>query len=66
MITVRCRCKITKCARVKNKRGFDLISDAPPFGRLWYLEVTDAIDYAKFYNRVTLAPSEAVAELVAR
>jgi hypothetical protein len=32
-------------------RGFDLISDALPFGRLWYVEVSDAIDYAKFYSR---------------
>jgi hypothetical protein len=23
----------------KDKRGFDLISEALPFGRLWYLEV---------------------------
>ena len=28
--------------------GFNLISDALPFGRLWYLEVRDAISYAKF------------------
>ena len=35
----------------KDKRGFDLISDALPFGRLWYLEVDDAIDYAKHYSR---------------
>jgi hypothetical protein len=53
MITVRCRCKITKCARVKNKRGFDLISDALPLGRLWYGEpdaIHNAIAYAKFYS----------------
>jgi hypothetical protein len=34
----------------KNKRGFDLISDMLPFGRLWYGEpdaATNAIDYAK-------------------
>ena len=35
----------------KDKRGVDLISDALPFGGLWYLEVSDAIDYAKFYSR---------------
>jgi hypothetical protein len=35
----------------KDKLGFDLISDALPFGRLWYVEVSDAIDYAKFYSR---------------
>jgi hypothetical protein len=27
--------------RRKDKRGVDLISDALPFGRLWYLEVSD-------------------------
>jgi hypothetical protein len=32
-------------------RGVDLISDALPFGRLWYKQVPDAIDYAKFYSR---------------
>jgi hypothetical protein len=35
----------------KDHRGVDLISDALPFGRLWYLEVSDAIDYAKFRSR---------------
>jgi len=35
----------------KDYRGFDLISDALPFGRLWYLEVRQAIDYAKFRSR---------------
>ena len=38
----------------KDKRGVDLISDALPFGRLWYGEpnaVSNAIDYAKFYIR---------------
>jgi hypothetical protein len=35
----------------KDKRGVDLISDAMPFGRLRYLEVSDAIDYAKFRSR---------------
>jgi hypothetical protein len=34
----------------KHKRGFDLISDALPFGRLWYGE-PDAISYAKFFSR---------------
>jgi hypothetical protein len=29
-------------------RGIDLISDALPFGRLWYTEVSDAVEYAKF------------------
>jgi hypothetical protein len=35
----------------KDKRGVDLISDALPFGGLWYLEVGDAIGYAEFYSR---------------
>jgi hypothetical protein len=35
----------------KDKRGFDLISDALPFGGLWYLEVSDPIGYAQFYSR---------------
>jgi len=35
----------------KDKRGADLISDAWPFGRLWYCKVSDAIGYAKFYSR---------------
>jgi hypothetical protein len=35
----------------KDKRGFDLISDGLPFGRLWYLEVSEAIGYAQFYSR---------------
>ena len=35
----------------KDKRGVDLISDAQPFGGLWYTKVSDAVDYAKFYSR---------------
>jgi len=35
----------------KDKRGFDLISDALPFGGLWYLQISDAIGYAEFYSR---------------
>jgi hypothetical protein len=38
----------------KDRRGVDLISDALPFGRLWYDEpnaVSNAVDYAKFYSR---------------
>jgi hypothetical protein len=34
----------------KDHRGVDLISDALPFGRLWYGE-PNAISYAKFYSR---------------
>jgi hypothetical protein len=38
----------------KDKRGVDLISDALPFGGLWYGEpdaISNAVDYAKFYSR---------------
>jgi hypothetical protein len=32
----------------KDKRGVDLISDALPFGRLWYTGIPYAIGYAEF------------------
>jgi hypothetical protein len=38
----------------KDKRGVDLISDALPFGRLWYGEpnaISNAIGYAMHSNR---------------
>ena len=38
----------------KDQRGVDLISDALPFGRLWYTEpkaVRDAIGYAEHRSR---------------
>jgi hypothetical protein len=38
----------------KDRRGFDLISDALPFGRLGYGEpnaVSNAVRYAKFYSQ---------------
>ena len=35
----------------RDKRGFDLISDALPFGRLRYGRAEDAVGYAKFYSR---------------
>ena len=31
--------------------GVDLLSDALPFGRLWYTEIPHAIEYAKFCSR---------------
>jgi len=37
-----------------DKRGFDLISDVLPFGRLWYGEpeaISNAVGYAKFFSR---------------
>jgi hypothetical protein len=42
----------------KDHRGVDLISDALPFGRLWYGEpnsVENAIGYAQFYSRAQSA-----------
>ena len=38
----------------KDKRGVDLISDALPFGRLWYdgaEAISNAIGYAEQYSR---------------
>jgi len=35
----------------KDHRGFDLISDVLPFGRLWYTTIPDAVDYAKHPSR---------------
>jgi hypothetical protein len=38
----------------KDRRSVDLISDALPFGRLWYAEpnaISKGIDDAKFYSR---------------
>src|SRR5206468_5974224 len=35
----------------KDHRGVDLISDALPFGRLWYTKLDHAIWYAKFRSR---------------
>ena len=40
--------------RRKDKRGVDLISDALPFGRLWYGDahaVANAIGYAEHFSR---------------
>ena len=44
----------TKCTRAKDRRGVDLISDALPFGRLWYDEPNaagNAIGYARQHSR---------------
>jgi hypothetical protein len=43
----------TKCA-AQDRRGVDLISDALPFGGLWYGEpdaTSNAVGYAKFFSR---------------
>ena len=42
----------------KDRRGVDLISDALPFGRLWYGKpnaVSNALGYAKFFSRLQAA-----------
>jgi hypothetical protein len=46
--------RFTKSNPRHDHRGVDLISDALPFGALWYAgpnAVTNAIDYAKFFSR---------------
>ena len=35
----------------KDRRGFTLIADVLPFGRLWYTQPDDAVSYAKFFSR---------------
>ena len=35
----------------KDHRGVDLMSDALPFGRLLYTQVSHAVGYAQFYSR---------------
>jgi hypothetical protein len=35
----------------KDQHGVNLISDVLPFGRLLYLEVREAVAYAKFYSQ---------------
>ena len=47
-------CTFTKSVRAKIIAASILISDALPFGRLWYGEpnaISNAIGYAKFYSR---------------
>ena len=42
-----------------DKRGFDLISGALPFGRRWYGElnaISNAVLYAKFFSRSHASP----------
>jgi hypothetical protein len=45
---------LTQSGRARDKRDFDILSDALPFGRLWYREpkaISHAIEYAKHYSR---------------
>jgi hypothetical protein len=39
----------------RDKRGFNLVSDAFPFGLLWYDTVENAVDYAKHNSRAERA-----------
>jgi hypothetical protein len=34
-----------------DRKGFALISDELPFGRLWYCEIESAVRYAQFFSR---------------
>jgi hypothetical protein len=52
------RCTAYEVRPRKDHRGVDLISDALPFGRLWYGEpgaISNAVDYAKFRSRSPVA-----------
>jgi hypothetical protein len=52
-VCARCNQALTDRLR-KDKRGVDLISDALPFGRLWYdgpNAAANAIGYAQHYSR---------------
>jgi len=42
---------VYEVGRRKDRRGFDLISDALPFGRLWYEDASAVVDYAKHSSR---------------
>jgi hypothetical protein len=35
----------------KDRRGFELISEALPFGHLWFHDADAAIGFATFYSR---------------
>jgi hypothetical protein len=45
----------------KDKRGVDLLSDALPFGRLWYDTPDNAIGYAIGYAKLAALPTEVIA-----
>ena len=55
MLTMSVRGAPPGCRSCHEHRGFDLISDALPFGRLWYGKpdaIRNAIGCAKFYSRL--------------
>ena len=54
MVLVMAAAHVYEIRPRKDKRGAHLISDALPFGRLWYGgadAVSNAIGHAKFYSR---------------
>jgi hypothetical protein len=59
-ILVRCGSRPTILGAVRvvyevrprqDRRGFDLISEALPFGKLWHDDTDAAISYARFFSR---------------
>jgi hypothetical protein len=53
-VNIECGMHVYEVRPRRDKRGVDLISDALPFGRLWYSgpdAISNAIGYAKFYSR---------------
>jgi hypothetical protein len=51
---VVCGTHVYEVRACKDHRGVNLISDALPFGRLWYGEpnaASNAVGYAKFFSR---------------
>jgi hypothetical protein len=51
---MRINARLRSPARARTRRGVDLISDALPFGRLWYRGpdvISNAVGYAKFFSR---------------
>ncbi len=54
MLTMSVRGAPPGCRSCHEHRGFDLVSDALPFGALWYDEpnaISNAVGYAKFFSR---------------
>lgn len=54
MLSTRASLHLYEVRPRKDRLGVDLISDALPFGRLWYGEqdaANNAIGYAKFFSR---------------
>jgi hypothetical protein len=55
--------RVESATKMRKLRGVDLISDALPFGRLWYDEpnaISNAIGYPKFRSRLILVDHHTV------